>query len=129
MGDPSVFQMIRFVHVDQGADGMWATAGQRARHLVGGPRHKSVRTIAVVKHFILANYFRNVGVPGHQPKWIKAFGFDSTKGLVRAKPLKSSKKRFLPRVRLGRCDEKLKATGYPFTHLHSLSRQGLVKGN
>jgi hypothetical protein len=103
---------------------MWATTGQRARHLIGGPRHKGVRTIAIVKQFMLANDRCNVSVPGHQPKRIKALGLDSTKGLVRTKPLKAREKGFLPCVRLGRRDEELKAVGYFFTlgHLHHLSR-------
>jgi hypothetical protein len=57
--------MIWLIHVDEGSDGMRATAGQSARHLIGGPWHKGVRAIAIVKQVMLTNDPGNVGVPGH----------------------------------------------------------------
>jgi hypothetical protein len=68
---------------------------------------------------MLTNDPGNVGVLGHQPKRVKAFSFDSTKRLVRAKPPKPSKKRFLSRISLGRCDQASKALGYLFSLRHA----------
>jgi hypothetical protein len=115
--------MVRLIHVDEGTDGMRAATGQLARHLIGGAGHKGMRAIAIVKQVMLTNDPGNVGVPGHQPKRIKALALNSTKWLVRAKPLKSHKKRFLPRICLRRGDEKPKAMGYFFSlwHRHYLS--------
>jgi len=47
--------MIRRIHVDEGTNGMRAPAGQRARHLIGNPRHKRMRAIAIVKRLAAAD--------------------------------------------------------------------------
>jgi hypothetical protein len=60
----------------------------------------------------------NVGVPSDQPKWVKVLGFDSTKRLICSKPLKSHKKRFLPRISLWGCYQASKAIGYFFDLQH-----------
>src|SRR5262245_12064144 len=110
--------MVWFVHVDEGTDRMRAPTSQRARHFVGGAWHKSVRAIAVVKQLVLTDDLRDVGVPGHQPERIKAFDFNATERLIRAKPLKPCKKGFLPSIRLRRGDEASEAVGYFFFLRH-----------
>jgi hypothetical protein len=70
-----------------------------------------VRAIAAVKQVVLTNNVRDIGVPGHQPKRIKAFDFSSAERLIRAKPPKGSKKGFLSGISLRRGDEATEAVG------------------
>jgi hypothetical protein len=70
--------MIRLIHVNEGTDGMWATARQGTRHIVRRPWYERVRAIAVVKQIVLTNDLYDIRVLGHHPEWIKVFGFDQT---------------------------------------------------
>jgi hypothetical protein len=77
-----------------------------------------VRAIAVVKQIGLTDNLRNIRVLGNHPEWIKAFGFDSTKRLVRAQPPKPGKKRFLLCISFRRGDQASEALGYFFNLRH-----------
>src|SRR4029077_2670943 len=105
LGDPPVFQVIRFIHVDEGANGMRAPARQRARHLVGSSWHKRMRAIAIAEQLVLTNDPGYVSVLRHQPERVKTFYFDSTKRWIGAEPTKSSEKRFLSRIGFRRVNE------------------------
>jgi hypothetical protein len=113
--------MVRFIHVDEGADGMWAAARQAARHIVRRPGYEGVRAIAVVEQIVLADDLGDICVLGHHPERIEAFGFDPTERPVRAKPPKPGKQRFLVRISLRRGDQASEALGYFFNLRHPAS--------
>src|SRR5471032_1712858 len=110
--------MVRFIHVNEGADWMRAAARHAASQLVRRLWHQRVRAIAVVEQIVLTNDLRDVCVFRHHPEWIKASGFDSTERSVRAKPPKSCKKRFLLRISFRRGDQASEALGYFFSLRH-----------
>jgi hypothetical protein len=115
--------MVRFIHVNEGADGMWAAARQGTRHIVRRPWYEGVRAIAVVEQIVLTDDLGDICVLGHHPERIKAFGFDPTERSVRAKPPKPGKQRFLVRISFRRGDQASEALGYFFNlrHLASIS--------
>jgi hypothetical protein len=113
--------MVRLIHVNEGADGMWAAARQGTRHVVRRPGHEGVRAIAVVEQIVLTDDLGDICVLGHHPERIKAFGFDPTERPVRAKPPKPGKQRFLVRISLRRGDQASEALGYFFNLRHPAS--------
>jgi len=70
--------MVRFIHVNEGPDRMWAPARQGTSHLVRRPWHERVGAIAAVEQIVLTDDVRDICMPRHHPEWIKVFGFDST---------------------------------------------------
>src|SRR5262249_3837799 len=81
--DPTVFRMIRLVHVYERADRMRAAAGPGARQIVGPSGQKRMRAIAAMEQIMLADDVSDVFVPRHQPKGIEVFAFHATERRVR----------------------------------------------
>src|SRR5260370_28456426 len=88
LGNPSISRMVRFIHVNEGADGMWAAARQGTRHIVRRPWYESVRAIADVEQIVLPDDLGDSCLLGHHPERIEAFGFDPSHRSLRPQPTK-----------------------------------------